>query len=186
MKTIVSGLVAALFALLASGCSVMAPNYSASVDNVETLKKAGDFHARVGDFISLAGEGNVNPVSLRGTKMASPYQNSYAAYVAEAIRQELILAQRLAPNAGVELSGTLLRNDVNADIGTGHAYMKMQLIVKRNDKVSYDRVMSVEHQWDSSFMGSVAIPRAIEEYPVLVRKMLALLYADKDFINAIK
>ncbi|MET3135031.1 hypothetical protein AAKU55_005334 [Oxalobacteraceae bacterium GrIS 1.11] len=186
MKRIVPGLLIALFVLFASGCSSMAPNYPVSIENVETLKSAGDFHAKVGDFTSINAPGNANPISLRGGSLVSPYQNSYAMYVGEAIKQEMTMAQKLSPTANVELSGVLLKNDVDAAIVTGHANIEIQIIVKKNGKIAYDRVKAVEHQWESSFAGPIAIPRATQQYPIMIQKLLASLYADKDFLNAIK
>lgn len=89
------------------------------MDNIETLKKAGSFHAKVGEFTSRPGPENHNPISLRGSSMTSPYQNSYAAYISEALKQELELAGKLAPNADIELSGTLIKNDIDPAIGIG-------------------------------------------------------------------
>lgn len=186
MKNTIFTFFSVLFFLLISGCSTTAPNYSASIDNIEALKKSGDFHAKIGNFTSIASEENMNPISIRGSSMVSPYQNSYATYVGEAIKQELVMAKKMAQNADIELSGVLLKNDINADIRTGHANIKMQLIVKKNDKVNYDRVKSVEHQWDSSFVGAIAIPRAMQEYPVMIQKLLAQFYNDNDFVNALK
>lgn len=186
MKRFLTILVTCLVTGALSACSIAAPNYTPSIPNVESLKHAGDFQAKVGAFTSLEAEGNANPISLRGSKMISPYQNSYASYIAEALREELTMARKLAPSADIELSGVLLKNDVSPDIGTGHGKIEMQMLVKKNNKVNYDRVLSMEHQWESSFAGSVAIPRAIQEYPIMIQKLLASLYADKDFINAVK
>jgi hypothetical protein len=186
MKRILTIFSASLFAMLVSACSTVAPNYTPSIANVESLKKVGDFHAKVGTFTSAAAEGNANPISLRGTNMISPYQDSYAAYVAEALRQELAMSQKLGPNADIELSGVLLTNDINPDMSIGHGNISMQLSVKKNNQVNYERVISTKHQWESSFMGAIAIPQAIQEYPIMIQKLLASLYEDKDFINAIK
>jgi hypothetical protein len=186
MKRIVPGLFAGLCVLFASGCSTPAPPYAVSIANVEALKQAGDFHASVGAFSAIPGEGNANPISLRGSPLVSPYDNSYAAYVAEAIRQELTMAHKLAPSAQIELSGMLIKNDIDAAIGTGRANIEVRMIVKNHGKVSYDQVKRVDHQWDSSFAGMIAIPRAAQEYPVMVQKLLASLYADPAFLDALK
>ncbi len=164
----------------------MAPNYSPSIDNVEALKKAGDFQARVGAIASAAAPGNLNPISLRGNSMSSPYGTSYGAYIAEAIKQELTMAQKIAPSAEIELSGALLKNDIDAGVGTGTANIELQVVVKKNGKVGYDQIKSASAKWDSPFVGAVALPRATEEYVLMIQKLLGSFYADKDFINAVK
>ncbi len=173
--------------ILASGCSHIAPQYSASIDNVQTLKDAGKATAKVGEFASSKDKGNVNPISIRGSSFSSPYQDSYSNYLAEAIKQELSMAARLAPNADIEVSGTLLKNDLDASgFSTGHAQIEARFIVKKDQQIRYDQVKSARHEWPSSFAGAVAIPRAVQEYPNLVQKLLASLYADQAFINALK
>jgi hypothetical protein len=172
--------------IFSAGCSMMAPQYTASLDNVQSLKNAGDFTASLGEFTSSKDKENANPISIRGSSLNSPYQDSYAAYLAEAIKQELSLAQKLSQKANIELSGTLTKNDIDAAMGTAHSDIEARFIVKKGGSVSYDQVKSVHHEWESSFVGAIAIPRAIQEYPVMVQKLLAALYADKAFINALK
>ncbi|WP_231878947.1 hypothetical protein [Collimonas arenae] len=170
-----------------TGCSVMAPQYSASIDNVQKLKDSGDYSAKVGAFTSKPGQGNVNPISLRGSSMNSPYQSSYAKYVEEAIKQELSLANKMAPNANAEVSGTLLKNDLDSSgFSTGTGDIEARFVVKKQGQILYDQVKSAHHEWPSSFAGAVAIPRAIQEYPNLVQKLLASLYADPAFLSALK
>lgn len=186
MKRLAAGLLIIFATIFSAGCSMMAPQYSASIDNVQFLKKAGDFTASVGEFTSSNDKENANPISIRGSSLNSPYQNSYAAYLAEAIKQELSIAHKLSTKANIELSGTLTKNDIDAVAGTAHSDIEARFIVKNNGVVSYDQVKSVHHEWESSFFGNIAIPRAVQEYPNMVQKLLAALYADRAFINALK
>lgn len=112
----------ALCVSLMSGCTLMAPNYTASIENVQRLKEGGNFSATVGKFESVPDRGNANQISLRGSSLVSPYANSFAAYLAEAVKQELSLAGKLVPGTDVEVSGMLLKNDIDASgfsIATG-------------------------------------------------------------------
>ncbi|MEO6935536.1 MAG: hypothetical protein ABI171_09365 [Collimonas sp.] len=165
----------------------MAPPYSASIDNVQKLKNSGVSPAKVGEFASSSDKGNVNPISIRGGSMNSPYQKSYSKYVEEALKQELSLANKMAPDAAVEISGKLLKNDLDASgFSTGVADIEARFIVKKSGQVLYDQVKSVHHEWPSSFVGAIAIPRATQEYPNMVQKLLAALYADQAFLEALK
>lgn len=185
MRLFSTALCVALVCAWNTGCSVMAPQYTASLGNVQTLKDAGDYKAKVGAFD--AGSGSVNSVSLRGSSLNSPYQNSYANYLGEAIKQELSLAGKLSPGTDVEISGVLQKNDFSAaGISTGSADMEARFVVKKAGEVRYDQVKTVHHEWESSFMGAVAIPRAVNEYPNVVQKLLAALYSDQSFLDALK
>lgn len=170
-----------------SGCSLMAPNYTASIENVQLLKDGGDFGVKVGKFESVPDRGNANPISLRGSSLASPYDNSFAAYIAEAVKQELSLAGKLKSGTDVEIFGMLLKNDIDASgfsVATGD--IQARFVVKQGDNVRYDQLKTLHHEWESSFAGAIAIPRAQQAYPGLVQRLLAVLYADQAFLQALK
>lgn len=180
-------LMAATVVIFSTGCSMMAPQYTASLDNVQKLKDAGAYTAKVGDFSSKPDKGNANPISIRGSSLASPYQDSYAVYVAEAIKQELSLAKKMSADASTEITGTLLKNDIDATgMSVGFVDIQMRFVVKRSGKVRYDQVKTVRSEFPSSFAGAVAIPRAVQEYPIAMQKLLGALYADGSFVDALK
>lgn len=176
-----------MFALVLSACSSMAPQYSPSVDNVQAIKKAGNVSAKVGNF-SASQELTKSPsLSLRGSSVVSPYDGSYANYLAEAIRQEFSMAGKLSPGANVEISGMLLKNDVDASgVTKGYGEIEARIIVKKNGGPRYDKIKAARSEWESSFAGPVAIPKAKSEYPLLVQKFLAALYADPEFLRALE
>lgn len=176
-----------LLGTVASGCSMMAPQYSASIENVQRLKEGGNIAAKVGKFDSNADRANANSISLRGSSLMSPYENSYAVYLAEAIKQELSLAGKMQSDVDIEISGGLLKNDIDASgFSTATGDIEAKFIVKKGEKVLYSQIKTIHHEWESSFVGAVAIPRAQQEYPVLVQRLLAALYADQDFLKALK
>jgi hypothetical protein len=173
--------------MFGSGCSMVAPKYTASLESVQKLKDAGAGTASVGTFDSIPGVGNANPISLRGSSLASPYDGSYARYLAEALKQELSLSGRLAADAQVVVSGALQKNDINIPAASsGKGDLEARFVVTRQGTVRYDQVKSVHDEWDSSFFGNVAIPRAQERYPTMVQKLLAMLYSDPAFFEALK
>jgi hypothetical protein len=173
-----------LGATFVSACSTVAPPYAVSTDNVETLKRSGASPARVGKFDVPEG---LNKISMRASSMTSPVEGSYGAYLADAIRQELSLAKLLDPKSSFEISGGLLKNDV--DIGgfiTGSAILEARVVVKKDGEIRYDKVKSATTQFDSNFIGAIAIPRGIQSYPVVVGKFVGALFSDPEFIAALK
>jgi len=187
MKSNVWLLPAVFAAALTSACSTVAPQYSASIENVQLLKDAGIAASKVGKFESSPNPANANPISLRGSSMQSPYGNSYGLYLAEAIKQELMLAGKLNPDAGIEIGGTLLKNDIDTSgFSVASGDIEARFIVRKGDIVRYDKVKTVHREWESSFAGAVAIPRAQQEYPRVVQQLLSVLYADIDFLGALK
>ena len=178
--------IALLAAALTSGCSMVAPKYSPSLENVQKLKDSGVQTTNVGAFESTPSKENPASISLRGSSLSSPYDGSYGKYLAEALKQELSLAGKLAADAQIQVTGALQKNNIDTGVGTAKGDIAARFVVTRSGAVRYDQVKSIHDEWDSSFVGAVAIPRAQERYPLIVQKLLAALYADPAFLQALK
>ena len=178
---------AALGVAAMSGCAVKAPSYAPSITNVSTLKTSGTTPVALGTFSVRSGTAGGSSISLRGHNMRSPVGADYAAYVAEALRADLEMAKRLDPKSTIEITGLLLKNEVDANgMSKGDGEIQAQFIVRRDGQVRFDKVKSGKAEWESSFAGAVAIPRAAQNYPFLVQSLLSSLYADADFVAAIR
>jgi hypothetical protein len=176
-----------LFVLLLSGCALTAPNYSASVENAQILRDSGVGKARVGKFQADPKTGNNESISLRGSSMTSPVGGKFTDYLEDAIRSELSAARIFDDKSDVEISGVIAQNDVSVgSISEGTGIFEARVVVKRDSQVRFDKTKSVTIKFESSFAGAVAIPKGVESYPTLVQKFLSQLYADKDFIGALK
>ncbi len=182
------------YALLASlslvflvGCAGPAPNYAPSINNVEALKRTQVQPVRTG-AVAVAPELKTSQsISIRANSMVSGVGSHYGDYLAAALRQELDLAKLYDANASSEISGTLLRNDISAGgFSTNSGEIAARFVVKRGDQVRFDKVKEIQHQWEGSFAGAVAIPRAANNYPVMVQMLLGELFADPDFRNALR
>ncbi|MEX3957069.1 hypothetical protein [Trinickia sp. EG282A] len=171
---------------LLSACSLVAPPYSPAVDNIQSLKNVTTAHAKIGEFESRKGAQNPYPVPLRANLLRSPVGGSFGAYLADAMTKELMMAGKLSPQSDVEISATLLQNDIDVGIATGAARLSARFIVTRSGRVRYDQVKSARTQWDSAFAAMIAVPKAREEYPLAVQKLLGELYADPAFLEAIQ
>lgn len=170
--------------LLSTGCAIKAPHYNADLDNVEQLKKA-PAAVKVGGF-NVGGDTRTT-IGLRGSPMESPVGADYAAYLADALQKELRLAGKLDPNSKLEISGQLLKNDIAAaGITTNSGEIEARFVVKNGVEQRYDQVKRAELSWDSSFVGAIAIPRAQQQYPLIVQKLLGLLWGDAKFQEALK
>lgn len=171
--------------LLISACSLNAPKYQPSADNSNTLQDLTSKKIAVGAFSESGPE--VNDVPLRGGSLISPYNASYSLYLTKALEEELSLAGILDNKSSTQISGTLIKNTM--DIGgfsIGTASITAKFNIKRNGKVVYAREITANHQWESSFLGGIAIPAGQNNYPVLIQKLLSNLFKDRNFIAAVK
>lgn len=177
----------ALTCIFLVGCAGPAPNYAPSIDNVEKLKKADVSAAKVGVFDTKAGMQNADAIGLRAASLVSPVGKNYGDYLAAALRAELEMAKLHAPASPLEVSGRLQQNDINAGgIQTNDGVLEAQFVVKNGSELRYDKVKKITRQWEGAFAGAVAIPQAANNYPLMVQQLLAELFADPDFIRALK
>lgn len=181
------GLPAALTALaLMTGCAIQAPAYSPLLDNVEQIKRSGA-PAKVGAFSVAPGAPGGTAIGLRGNSMNSPVGGDFAAYVAEALRLELQLAGKLDAASQVEIGGVLVKNDIAAaGVSTNSGEIEARFTVKRGGSVRYEKLHRIEASWESSFVGAIAIPKAQQQYPLLVQQLLRQLFSDRAFFDALK
>jgi len=169
------------------GCAGPAPNYAPSIDNVETLKKIEGASVKTGTIGVTAGMPGAAALSLRANTMTSPVGKNYGDYIAAALRQELELAKLYNPQSGVEISGTLLKNNIDAGgLSTNAGQIEARFVVKANGQVRFDKVKRIERKWESAFAGAVAIPLAANNYAPMVQSLIASLVSDPDFVKAIR
>lgn len=96
--------------------------------------KYGSFHSvRLSAF--QAKSPDVNSVRLRATSPMKSSVGTFEQYLEQALRQELDEAGLLDPNSNLELSGILLRNDVNTPIKTGTVDREASFTLKRTGAV---------------------------------------------------
>lgn len=170
------------------GCAGPAPNYAPSIDNVEVLKKIGGNTAVKTGVIDVApGLPGGTSMALRANTMVSPVGKNYGDYIAAALRQELELAKLYSPQSDIEISGTLLRNNIDAgNVSINSGQIEARFLVKANGRVLFDKIKRTERKWESSFAGAVAIPLAANNYPLMVQALVSALVTDPDFVKAIR
>ena len=172
---------------LATGCTLPTTKYEVSVDNVQQLKRAGKTRVHVGKFtVAPENEKKLNNLTFRGSNFTSPYNNSYAEYLKQAMKSELIEASRYRGNSKIIITGELLKNEFDASgINTGLASISARIVVENNGRKKYNKIISVDHSWESSFGGATALPKAQMGYNDTVNKFLKKLFSDKQFLQAI-
>ncbi len=169
-----------------AGCASPAPRYQPLIDNVEVLKRA-PAPVAIGAFSVKSGAVGTTSIGLRGSSMISPVGQDYAAYLADALQQELELAGKLGAKSNIEISGVLLKNDISAaGLSTNSGEVQAQFVVKKDGAVKFDKVKRGELSWESSFAGAIAIPKARQQYPLIVQQLLAQMMTDPEFSAALK
>ncbi|MGE4544662.1 MAG: hypothetical protein AB7D06_11210 [Pedobacter sp.] len=175
---------ALLFSLLATGCMTMrTPPYEASINNYEPLQKGHYKKVALGDF-SVSGS-NLNLISVRGNPLKSSVNDSFGSYLKFALEEELYKAGLLADDATCIISGVLMENDIDTAFVTASGHISANLVIKEKGEIVYDKVLTATHEWESNFVGAIAIPRARDNYPFIVREFINALVEDSDFKKAL-
>lgn len=173
---------------LSACASFVTPPYQPGISNVQALQAIGGCQARVGTFrTGTDTPARLESLTVRVHSLTSSVDGSFASYLAEALRRELATAGCLAADAAAVIDGTLLENGLDANgANIGVTTVGARFQVMRDGRAAYERTLSVRHEWESSFLGAIAIPNAVANYAPAVQKLLAELLADPAFRAAIR
>ncbi len=179
--------VLSLSVMLISGCSIMTPQYSPSVANIGQMKMANIRPLAVTKVTADPALGSNNEsIGLRGSPLR-PANGSYSAYLEDAIKSEFQAAGLLDPSSATQLSGVLIKNDVNVGgFSTGDSIIEAKITVTKAGNVVFDKVKTATLQFESSFLGAIAIAKGRDMYAPTVQKFIESLISDQDFISALK
>ena len=177
-------LIAILVSALASCVNMPAPKYQPGIANTQALMHAGQSKIAVDKFDAAKGVNNTS-LSVRGSQLTGGSDGTFSTYLHDALQSELQTAGRYDPAAPTQLSGTLTVNQLDGGgISIGKARISVRFVLTRQQTSVYDKQLTADHQWESSFIGAVAIPAAMQNYPTAVQKLIGLLFSDPDFIKA--
>jgi hypothetical protein len=181
-------LIVAIYTLALTGCSQVPLAYEPSLKNIETLKASNMAPATTGTFALAPGLPSSldQSVSARASTVVSPNNNSFALFLKDALTKELVAAGKFDPHSPVVINGLLTKNSLDAPIGTGKGVLAAKFSVTRNGNSVYEKELQETAEWKSGFLGAEAIPRAINEYTTLYKKLISQLFNDDNFKKATK
>jgi len=154
---------------------------------VENLRSANIVPTNTGKFSLAPG---VNPDidkslgGLRGSSLRAD-SGSFSQQLKEVVMAELKAAGLYDEKSSSVIEGQLMESQVDAAVSVGTARLAARFTVDRNGKRVFDKVLSVDSQWESSFVGAIALPAAINQYTALYKALAAKLFEDKEFRAAL-
>ena len=176
-------------AALLTGCAqIKLGSPSASVDNIQRAKSAGMAPVAVGTFALAPGKSPAldTGIAVRSNTVSSPVQGSFAQYLKENLSVELRAAGLLDPASKTVISGLLTDSVLDAAMSQGKGSLGARFSVTRNGNKVYDKELKADSAWESSFVGAIAIPAAVNNYTALYRELVAKLLDDPAFRSAVK
>ena len=167
---------------LLSGCAVMAPNYTPTVESFQLIKNS---HAsQVSVDKATAAKPELNRVILRASPLKSPY-GDFSSYIEQALKKELSDVGLLDEKSNIVIGIMLTKNNIDPAIAHGTGDLAAVFSVTKTGTKVYEREITAHKEWLSSFIAAYAIPNAVNAYPQMVNDLITNLFHDPDFITAI-
>ncbi len=175
-------------ALLAGGCAnVKLDATGATPGTVDKLRAANLAPAQVGSFKLAAGKDPSMDTSLpglRGNSLA-PAKGSFAQLLKDTLIAELSAAGLYDAVSKKVIEGHLTDSMVDASIGIGKGRLAARFTVSNGSTQVFDKEVAVQSSWESSFVGGIAVPEAMNQYGALYKALIAKLVDDPDFRKAL-
>lgn len=157
---------------------------SPSVDNIQKAKASGMAPAALGEFAPAPGKpaGFDAGLDVRSNTLSSPIDG--AKYLKETLATELKSAGLLDGASTTVIQGQLTQSELAVPVSQASGTLGARFVVVRAGRTVYDKELKVSASWESSFVGAVAIPAAVNEYTSLYRKLVGQLLDDAEFRRA--
>jgi hypothetical protein len=181
------GAIALMGSLLFGCAAVKLPAPTASADNVQQLRSAAPAPLQAGKFALAAGkDAGMDKIQggLRGSTVEAQ-SGSFSQYLKDQLLAELKAAGVYDERSTTVIEAQLTDSKLDAAIGTGTGRLAARFTVTRDGQKVYDKELAVSESWDSSFVGAVALPEAINRYGSFYRKLIAELFKDPEFRKAV-
>ncbi len=181
-------LAAALLCLSLTACvTVKLPAPTGSADNVQKLRAAPLAPAAAGSFGLAAGKPadmDTRVGGLRGSSL-EPSNGSFARHLRDTLVAELVAAGLHDDKSAIRIDAELTESALDAAIGTGTGSLGARFTVTRAGKQVYNKTLRVQQSWESSFVGAVALPEAINRYGNFHKLLIGQLFDDAEFRAAL-
>lgn len=188
MNRIALRLVPFVFALMMVGCAnIKLDTSGATPATVEKLRAASLAPAQVGSFKLAAGKDPAMDTTLSGLRgnTLAPAKGSWSQLLKDTLQTELTASGLYDPASRSVIEGQLTDSKVDAAIGTGTGRLAARFTVTNGGRVVYEKEIAAEASWESSFVGAIAIPAAMNQYGALYKTLVSKLVDDPDFRRAL-
>jgi hypothetical protein len=168
-----------------SGCATTLAPHQPSLDTVTLLRSSGIAKLAVGDFkLAPGAKPDIDRSVTARASTASPAEGTFSAYLKAALVSDLKASGLYDADAPLAVQGQLVDAQLDTGMSTGKTLVSAHFQVMHSGQTVFDKTLKDEHTWESSFIGAVAIPRALNEYQAGYANLLGQLYKDPDFLSA--
>jgi len=183
MKYLFHGIIALAAIIGLSGCANKVQAYAVSTENLLTLKglatKANKVN--VGEFTD-SGKHERAVMCRLATPIGTPKGETFASYIQNAFKKELIISDMYDPNAKNTITANI--NDVYGSTVLGNAYWSFDVTVKSSNGKSYN--VKSKYDYESSFSAMSACSEMQRSFPLAVQKLIGDIIRHPKFVELTK
>lgn len=169
-----------------SGCgTIQAPPYTPNYEKIDQFSSDSLSKVSLGEFLPTDKNAPVNKVSLRAMNLGTS-QGHFAGYLQASMKSDLREMGIYNPNSSRSIEANILENDIDiSGLNEGTGTISVDVTILENEQTLFMKNYKANTQFESAFLGSVAITRGANEYPVLIKTLLSKIYQDSEFIRAL-
>jgi hypothetical protein len=158
-------IVALALLVSATGCTTTTQRYSPNVANVVGLRELHTTQKiRVADF-----SGEDKRAGCRAAGIAPPDDVTFAAYIANALRDDLRLADAYAEQSNFKITGKLVRVDLScAVVGKGNWTFQVAITLPNGESFEVNKV----YEFDGNYLGDIVYTRAKDAFIPAVQELV--------------
>jgi hypothetical protein len=159
---------------------------SPTFESVRQLQALNALNISVGSITSQqTGQRKNKVLSVRGNTISAPNDGTFADYLKETLKTNLIAAGRFDEKGPVSISGALIDWSVTENMSTGRAALTANFTMSRGETVIYEKTHSVETTFTSNFIAAIAVPAAFDSFNALFPKLAASVLSDPELKAAL-
>jgi len=179
MKKVFQGILALGAVMALSGCANKVHDYSVSTENLLALKSVAKNvkSVNIGDFTD-SGRNERSTMCRLATPVGTPKGETFASYIQNAMKKELLISGMYDPSSSTVLSANL--DKIYGSTTIGNAYWSFDMTLKSSNGNSYK--VTSRYDYESSFSAMSACSEMQRSYPLAVQKLIGEIIKNPKFI----
>lgn len=169
---------------LTAGCTSKGKIYTPNLDSVDKLQSKDLKQVKVSHN---TGGSVVYEISLgRGTNMMSSPYITYQEYLEKALTENLMQAGLYSEKSNIRIKATLLNNELDTGLSTGTAILSANFVILEGDVERLNKTLQVKYEWESHFVGAIAMSRTIDNYVIAMQKLVDEFLLNDEVLTILK
>jgi hypothetical protein len=175
---------AGLCALLAA-CTSPVAELPPSLETIRVLREQAVPPMALGSFVS-GSKAIGRSISVRLGVLRAPKGRNFAEFLGSTFETELKAAGKLDAASRLRIEGVLTESRIVENSKKGSGMLGARITLLRDGVPALSKDYRVETNWNSDWIGAIAIEQAFTDYNGLYAQLVRKVLADPEFVAAAK